>query len=118
MTKHKEQIKAVSLRKKGLSLRKIAKKLKISSSTAHIWCKNVKLSKEKKAALYKNAHDPFYGKRKNHIQHQIKQKEIAIKKERVKGIKEIGRLSQKELFISGVSLYWAPGLVLPIVILL
>lgn len=109
MTKHLEHKKAIALRKNGISIKKIAKKLGISSSTANIWLKNVELTQEQKTQLFKNAHDPFYGKRKNHVLNQIKKKEKEIKNENRLGIKDIGKLSKRELFICGVGLYWAEG---------
>lgn len=109
MTKKLENQKAVILRKKGISIKKIAKKLHISSSTASKWLKNVELSQELKDRLYKNAHDPFYGRRKDHVMNQIKKKEKEIKKEKLLGIKNIGKLTKRELFITGVGLYWAEG---------
>lgn len=109
MIKHLEHKKAILLRKKGLSIKKIAIKLRISSSTANIWLKNVKLTREQKERLYKNAHDPFFGKRKQHVLNQIKKKEREINKEKKLGIKDIGKLTARELFISGVGLYWAEG---------
>ena len=109
MTKTIERRKAILLRKKGLSIKKIASKLKISTSTANIWCKNIELTQAQKDQLYKNAHDPFFGKRKNHVLNQIKKKEKAIAIEKKLGIKDIGKLSKRELFIAGVGLYWAEG---------
>ena len=109
MTKQHEHKKAIQLRKKGNSIKSIAKKLNISTSTANIWLKNVELTQEQKDRLYKNAHDPFFGKRKKHVLQQIKKKEREIFKEKKLGIKDIGEITKRELFLVGVGLYWAEG---------
>ncbi|KKS97935.1 MAG: hypothetical protein UV73_C0004G0077 [Candidatus Gottesmanbacteria bacterium GW2011_GWA2_43_14] len=109
MSKKIEFQKAVALRKKGLSIKTIAKRLKISSSSASRWCKNVELTSEQKEILLKNSRDPFYGQRKKHVLKQIRNKEKEIKRELSKGIKDIGNLTKRELFLTGVGLYWAEG---------
>ncbi|RJQ28099.1 hypothetical protein C4577_00090 [Candidatus Parcubacteria bacterium] len=109
MAKSKEKLKARELRAKGESIKSIAKKLRVSSSTASLWCRDIKLSQEQIKTLEQHSKDPNYGKR---LAYSLKQqaersKKIQILKET--GVKEIGNLSKRELFLVGVSLYWAEG---------
>ena len=109
MTKKLELQKAINLRKKGISIKTIANKLHVSSSTASRWCKKVILSIEQKEILLKNSRNPFFGKRKKYIFTQVRKKEKEIRAERLNGIKDIGTLTKRELFLIGVGLYWAEG---------
>ncbi len=101
--------KARLLRRKGLGIKTIAHQLGVSSSTVSLWCKDIKLSPEQIKELERRAHDPYYGKRKEHILRQIQKKVDTIELLKRAGIKEIGKLTKRELFIAGVALYWAEG---------
>jgi len=74
MSKKIEFQKAVALRKKGLSIKTIAKKLLISSSTASIWTNDIQLTPEQSVHPYEeialdvyplvlNPHEITYNKR-------------------------------------------------------
>lgn len=109
MAKSGLKIEARKLRCGGESIKVIAKKLSVSPSSVSIWCKDVKLSPEQITELEHRAHDPRYGKR---LENSLKQQRQRIEKTINlinKGIAEVGKLSKRELFISGISLYWAEG---------
>jgi len=109
MAKSNLKIKAKELRAKGESIKVIAKRLSVSPSTVSYWCKDIKLSDEQIKELERRAHDPNYGKR---LVNSLKQQSIRIKKTNwliKEGILEVGHLSKRELFLSGIALYWAEG---------
>ena len=74
-----------------------------------LWCRDIKLSDEQVKVLEKNSRDPYYGKRLKYIQKQQNVRLDKIEKFRKEGIKEIGILTKRELFVLGVGLYWAEG---------
>ena len=98
-------LKARKLRTDGKSIRKIAQKLSISVGTAHNWTSDIKLTKEQINTL----NSPNYSGRRAYFK-SLKQKTI-LKIESLEkiGIKEVGKLSNRDLFIAGVALYWAEG---------
>lgn len=103
------KIKAKQLRKGGLSYNAISEKLSLPKSTVRLWCKDVELTKSQLLQLIKNSKDPFYGRRKDHVEKQIKTKNQTVKRLFDKGFKEIKQLSKNELFLVGIALYWAEG---------
>jgi len=109
MAKSKQHKKAIILRQKGISIKQIAKKLDVSSSTASLWCKSVKLTPEQIKELEKRYRDPFYGKRYENVMRQREKRLSKIKSLKEEGIKEIGKINNRDLFIAGVALYWAEG---------
>jgi transcriptional regulator with XRE-family HTH domain len=109
MAKTEQQFQARRLRKSGKSIKFIAKKLNISVGSASNWCKDVILSPEQIAILEKQGKDPYYGRR---LAYSLEQKRKRLEKtDRLinEGIKKVGKLSQRELFIAGVALYWGEG---------
>lgn len=100
--------KAIGLRKDGFSIKDISLKLKVSSSTASLWCRDIQLTSGQK----KNLEEKTNRKLQKFFKMVEKQKEsrVKVKKEIQKNAqKEIGNLSKRDLFIAGVSLYWAEG---------
>lgn len=109
MAKSKLKIEARKLRSQGESIKVIAKNLSVSSSTVSLWCRDIKLSPDQIKELERRAHDPRYGKR---LENSLKQQKIRIEKTKKlfnEGIKQVGKLTDRELFIAGIALYWAEG---------
>jgi len=109
MAKSLFRIKACDLRKQGMGIKTIAHQLDVSSSTVSLWCRDVILTQKQIQLLQKNARDPFFGKRLEYIQNKQKKRIEKIRFLREEGVKDIGQLSKRDLFISGISLYWAEG---------
>lgn len=109
MAKSKEKLEAINLRKKGQSIKYIAKTLSVSTGSVSLWCKDVVLTEEQLKILEIHGLDPNYGRRLQNSQRQRAIKEKKIKKLLNLGINEIGKLTKRELFLIGVSLYWAEG---------
>lgn len=99
--------KAHLLRKRGISIRTIAKNLKISSSTASLWCRDIELSEDQRAKLEGRGARTDLLRVYAQERHEDKiQRHNKILNE---AIKDIERLNRKELFLFGVALYWAEG---------
>jgi hypothetical protein len=102
---------AVQLRTDGWSIKSIARDLKISSSTASIWCRTVQLtvqlSEEQKNLLRvdsKNTSILLEYSAKRHQDKLIRQKDMLEK-----ASSRITHLSFDEFFAAGLALYWAEG---------
>lgn len=109
MAKPKLKEKARKLRQEGLSIKAIANKLKISSSTASLWCKDIKLTLEQIVELEKRYKDPYYGKRLDNVLRQRRKRIKKIELLKKQGINEVGKLNKREILIAGIALYWAEG---------
>ena len=102
-------VKVIADRRLGMSLGDLSRKYKISKSTASIWCADMKLSVKAKSLIrenwFKNTISARYrGNLKN------KQKRIdRIEMENKIAKQEIGILTNRDLLIMGVALYWAEG---------
>ncbi len=99
-----EKAKALRLRARGSSYDEIKRALGISKSTLHYWLKDQSLTPEQKKTLrgrskrIENFRETFRKKREERLR-------VASEKAR----KLLGRLSERDLFIAGISLYWAEG---------
>ncbi|MDD5552068.1 MAG: helix-turn-helix domain-containing protein [Candidatus Pacebacteria bacterium] len=110
MSKSKERIKAIDLRKKGKSIKEIAKDLKVSKSSVSIWCRNVKLTEKQINELHQKMIVGGYKGRIKGAKIQQQRKLTKIEEFKKEGIKEIGKLSKRDLLIAGLSLYLGEGL--------
>lgn len=105
MSKLQEKEKAIKLRKKGLSYSEILKQIPVAKSTLSLWLRSVGLSKRQKQRLTeKKLAAALRGAQAR------KDYRLAITKEiKDKAKKEIGSLSNRELWLIGTVLYWAEG---------
>ena len=105
LEKTKERKKAVYLRKKGYTYSEILEQINVAKSTLSGWLRNVNLAKTQKQRITNKKIKARLKALKT-----IKEKRIKTTKRLVKsGIKEIGKLDKKDLFIIGIVLYWAEG---------
>lgn len=109
MAKSAQKLKAINLRRKGLGINEIARKINISKRTICRWCTDIKLTKTQEDKLWQRAKAKNKQNFKLYCERRKNKTQLKIKKLREKGIKEIGQLSEKELFLAGVALYWAEG---------
>ncbi len=109
MAKSKEKLKALKLRRKGESIKKIAQLVNVSVSTVSLWCRDVKLTDSQVENLRKRQTDPFYGKKLDY--YLKKKKEFSLKLLNLKneGINSVGKLTKREIFLIGIALYWGEG---------
>lgn len=103
------KLKARALRKHGLSVKEIQKRLRVSRSSISLWVRGIKLTKEQLEKLYLNKKS---GGLKGSIiaaMNKIKFREQLTEKLIGEGKKEIGGLSKRDKFIAGVAMYFAEG---------
>jgi len=100
-TKEKEQ--AIQLRLEGMSYPQIAKKVKVANSSLSRWLRDIPY-RNKQFGIMKTS-DAF--KNRGHILHLDR----LLRTESIKSIaaKEVGDITKRDLFISGIMLYWAEG---------
>lgn len=105
MARKLDKQKAINLRKKGYSYSQIKEKLGISKSTLSGWLYNMPLSDEK----IKELRD-FNPKRIERYRNTMKNKKDKRLKEIYKKVsKDIGKFSEREIFLLGLFLYWGEG---------
>lgn len=100
---------ARKIRKQGHSIGYIAQKMKVSKSTASYWCRDIvllpsqiqNLQERQKTASLKALLLNAEKKRKE----RLKREESLMNL----GKREMGTVSRRDLFIAGLSLYWAEG---------
>jgi transposase len=109
MAKVFERKKARGLRRKGESIKGIAKKLSVSPASVHRWCQDIKLTLQQRKKLNQKVFDALQKGRKRVAQNQKRKRLKEIEELRLKGIKEISNLNEREFFIAGSALYWAEG---------
>lgn len=109
MSKYNLRLKAREMRSKGESVNVIAKKLGVAKSTLSLWVRDIILSVEQLERLRKHVIDSGEAGR---LKGALLQKSRRIEKEnkyRIEGIVKLSKISDSELFIAGISLYWAEG---------
>jgi len=109
MAKSLLRLEALKLRKKGISVGKIASYLKVSKSSASYWTRDIileieQLEKLRKSMLKGAALGRFRG---SQIQKQRRLKRI--ERSKTEGIKALCKLKQREFLIAGLALYWGEG---------
>lgn len=103
------KLKAQELRKSGLSVGVIQKKLKVSRSSVSLWIRGIRLTKNQLERLYLNKKT---GGLKGSIiaaMNKIRKREKITKKIMGDARKEIGKLSKKDKFFTGIAMYFAEG---------
>lgn len=109
MAKTKEKNKALELRNKGESIKDIAKNLGIAKSTVSLWCRDIVLTPKQTKRLYRKMVKGGYKGRMKGARVQYERRLKKIKDYQKKGIEEIGKLSNRDLLIAGLALYWGEG---------
>jgi hypothetical protein len=105
LSKIKEKEKAINLRRQGFSYSEILKEVFVAKSSLSLWLQSVGLSKkqkqrltEKKLAAMKRGWESRHRKR------------VLITQEiKSKAKNEINSLTEKELWLIGIALYWGEG---------
>lgn len=98
-----------ALRKQGLSLDQIRKQTGVAKSTISLWVKNISLSEQQTRTLKENTQNAL---QKGRILSQKTKKEnrLSIEKQLyTEALNEIGSLSERELLIAGIALFWGEG---------
>lgn len=109
MAKSKERLQALKLRRRGLSVRAIAKRLGVSKSSVSIWCENVQLTQKQYAQLLNSKTE---GVRRGQLIGAA-----ANRNKRLKSMAEqeliarnmLGNITTRDKLMLGVALYWGEG---------
>lgn len=109
MAKFRERIEARRLRFDGESIKNIAKKLDVSKSSASLWCRDIKLSEAQIKELAKKENSGAYKGRLIAAENRRKERLQRVEIFGNIGKNKIGRLTEREIFLLGVALYWAEG---------
>ncbi len=109
MAKSIQMFAAQDLRSKGESIKEIARKLSVSPGSVSVWCRDIELTPQQIQVLEKRAKDPYYGERGVYLAKLKMQTNKKITDLKNLGIKTVGKLTSRELFLVGVGLYWAEG---------
>ncbi len=105
--KKQEQKKAIELRKKGLSIKVIAKKLVVAKSSVSVWVRDVTLTKEQLEQLEadKNSFEVVERRRESRLRNEKEKRQIIMDG----AAKEIKTISRKDLQMIGLCLYLGEG---------
>lgn len=97
--------KSIELRKKGLSYSEIIERVPASIASLSLWLKSVKLSKIQENHLKeKQVASAILGAQAKKNKRIILVQEIISESK-----KQVGKISQRELWLLGIMLYWAEG---------
>lgn len=99
----------IKVRKEGFSISQIAVDFKLSKGTVSLWCKNVKISQKAKDAIYQKWFlATNKGRAKGTQSNKNKRlKDLELQNSEAKKI--VGTISERDIFILGLALYWAEG---------
>lgn len=105
MTRKLDKQKAITMRKQGLSYSQIKNKLKVSKSTLSLWLASMPLSEKRIREL--RSDNPVRIERFRNTMRS--KKEVRLNETYKKVSKDIGILTERDLFIAGLFLYWGEG---------
>lgn len=96
---------AIALREAGKSYREISDVVPVSKSTLSLWLRDIPLTEEQRAALALRC-PAGASKRAIAIRANAAQRRAGVHAD---ALAQIGALSESELFVAGVAIYWAEG---------
>ncbi|MFA6340673.1 MAG: helix-turn-helix domain-containing protein [Candidatus Paceibacterota bacterium] len=105
MARHEDRSKAIELRKKGLSYSQIKRSLNISKSTLSGWLNDMPLSEKRIREL--RDFSPMRIERCRNT--KLKHRQERLDRVFDKVSKDIGTITQREMFLCGLFLYWGEG---------
>lgn len=109
MAKSLQKLQAVEARISGKSIKEIAKELSVSVASVSTWCRHIRLTQKQLLVLKNRITDPYYGNKTDYL-NRIKAKTDKMTESlKESGIKEVGTLSNREVFLLGIALYWGEG---------
>lgn len=109
MAKSEKQFEARDLRKRGISIREIAKNLEVSKGSVSLWCRDIELTQKQKNKLHKQMIRGGYEGRLLGSKIQKERKTKKIKDYLTEAKRHFNRLEKRELLIAGICLYWGEG---------
>lgn len=109
MAKTKEKARALQLRRKGWSIKDIAAELSVSKGSVSLWCQEIVLTKKQAAFLKKKQVDAGNAGRIMGAEMNKKKRLDAIMAHTIAGDCTIGQMSERDLLMLGIGLYWGEG---------
>ncbi len=100
-----KKIEALKMRRKGLPYSVIKEKLSVSKSTLSVWLRDMPLSPERINAL--RAKSPQRIERYRNTMKKKRDMRLSLVYEKAK--QDIGTLTEREIFLAGLFLYWGEG---------
>lgn len=109
MAKSLEKIEARKLRREGMSIKKIAKLLRVSKSSSSLWCSDISLSKKQTRDLNENRNLVTLPGRIKGMEMNKKKRLDSMKSARLESEQMLAKISERDLLLLGLGLYWAEG---------
>src|SRR3989338_1310963 len=109
MAKYDKRIKARAMRKNGISIIVIARKLAVSKSSVSLWCRDIILTEEQSKKLVKNKGVSLTTGQRMGAETNRKKKTDVIKTSDVFGKRIIKKISKRELLFISTAFYWCEG---------
>jgi transcriptional regulator with XRE-family HTH domain len=109
MAKFKQRLQARILRKKGLSVKDIARQIGVSKSTISVWTRDIVLTIEQLEDLRKSMLKGAELGRFRSAKLKREKRLATIERLRNEGIRILAKIDQRELLIAGLGLYWGEG---------
>lgn len=102
-----ERTKAIELRKRGESIKNIAIALGVAKSSVSTWVRTVELNDAQKLKLSLSSHstEAVERRRSSRLKNEEFKRNVVIHAAK----DEIGIITKRELWLTGVALYWAEG---------
>ena len=100
---------AITLRKKGRSIKSIAKVLHVSSGSVSRWCANIELTPPQRNRLVAAQQKAALKALAPWIERNREMKIADVRKQEAIGKKDVAKLSRRELLVFGLGLYWGEG---------
>lgn len=104
-----EKLRAESLRRQGVSIKEIARKVGVSPSTASRWCSDIVLSVKQRNELEKKRREAGAKALAPWILKNQNLKRSDMEKQVVLGRQDLGHMKKRDLFMLGLGLYWGEG---------
>lgn len=109
MAKSQEKLKALQLRRKGMSVKAIAKQLGVSNGSVSVWTRDVVLTPKQREALKVQQIAAGHRGRMMGTEANKKKKKDRVERARKEAQRKVASLSKRELFMLGLGLYWGEG---------
>lgn len=109
MAKSEARLKALELRRTGMSILSIARTLNVSKGSVSIWCRDINLTDDQKECLRQEQIKAGHQGRIKGAEANRQRRLQSVEKSLSQGRSTIGKLSNRDLLLLGTGLYWGEG---------
>jgi transposase len=109
MSKSNEKLEALRLRRKGFSIKEIAKQLHVSTGSVSLWCQEVTLTSSQQAVLKRKQNLAGQSGRQKGADMNKAKRIQALSLAESQAERDISTVTQQELFYLGLGIYWGEG---------